>query len=324
MNPVIDRLLKSDEPCIRYRIRAAVLSEDPETKAMRSLRRDIASSPRALSLLSETSRDGTIPRRPYQKWTGAHWVATLLSEMDYPPGDLSIRPLVDQGVSFAVARQPRPSGPVEGRWRRCASQQGNAIRYAIRLGFADHRVEAMVKDLLVWQWPDGGWNCDQKPAACHASFHESLIPLRGLNAYAQASGDADVRHAVQRAADMFLERQLHRRKTTGEVIRPRFAATHYPYFWQYTFLHGLKAMVECGMIHDPRCAPALGLLESKRTPDGGFPAERKYYSVISAREERSRSGQTPVGWGPVSPKGKTENAFVTSEAVCILAAAGRL
>ena len=120
------------------------------------------------------------------------------------------------------------------------------------------------------------------------------------------------------------ESPLYRRKTTGEVIRPRFAMTHYPYFWQYNFSHGLKAMVECGLIRDPRCSSALDLLVSKRTPDGGFPAERKYYSVVAAGEKRCRSGQTLVGWGPTSQKRHHSNEFVTAEALSVLKAAGRL
>jgi len=324
MHPVVDRLLKSDEPCVRYRIRIGVLGEDPDSSAMRRLRRDIATNTRVQTLLSERTVDGTIPRSPYQKWTGAHWVATLLAEIGYPSGDTSLKPIVDQGVNWCCKAKPRPPWPVDGRWRRCASQQGNAILYAIRLGFADDRIEQMARDLVAWQWPDGGWNCDQRPEATHSSFHESLIPLRGLNAFTELSGNAGTRRVVKRAADMFLERKLYLRKTTGEVIHPRFAVTHYPYFWQYNFLHGLKAMVECGMIRDPRCTLALDLLESKRTPDGGFPAERRYYSVVSSGERNCRSGQTHVGWGSTSEKRRRSNEFVTAEALCVLKAADRL
>lgn len=196
MNAVVERLLKSDEPCIRYRIRTGVLGEDPDSRAMRCLRRDIAASPRVQALLSERTPNGTIPRGPYQKWTGAHWVAALLADIGYPPGDTSIRPIVDQGVNWSRKAAPRPPEPVNGRWRRCASQQGNAILYAVRLGFVDGRVEQMARDLIAWQWPDGGWNCDRRPEATHSSFHESLIPIRGLNAYGKLSRDAEIRRGV--------------------------------------------------------------------------------------------------------------------------------
>jgi hypothetical protein len=124
---------------------------------------------------------------------------------------------------------------------------------------------------------------------------------------------------------MFLDRKLFRRKTTGEVIKAGFALMHYPYFWQYTFLHGLRTMAEAGFILDPRCGEALDLLESKQLPDGGFPAERKHYSVVGSREKRNRSGQILVGWGPTSagPR-KRSNDFITAEALSVLKAAGRI
>jgi hypothetical protein len=324
MDLAIDRLLKSAEPCIRYRVRTGVLGEDNRSEAIQCLRREIAASPRVRALLSERTPIGTIPRGPYQKWTGAHWVATLLAESAYPPGNLTLKPLVDQGINWCLKAKPSVSRLIEGRWRLCGSVQGNAILYAIRLGFADDRTDQMVRDLCSWQWPDGGWNCDKRPAAIHSSFNESLIPLRALNAYANLTGDSKFRCAVTRAANMFLERSLFLRKTTGTVIRPRFAATHYPYFWQYNFLHGLVAMVECGLIQDPRCGPALDLLESKRTSDGGFPAECRYYVVVPSASKRHRSGVTFVDWGPTSKKGQRANEFVTAEAVCVLKAAGRL
>ena len=100
--------------------------------------------------------------------------------------------------------------------------------------------------------------------------------------------------------------------------------THYPFFWQYSFLHGLRAMVECGLISDPRCEDPLDLLESKRCADGGFAAERRYYSVIAPGARRCGSGKTLVGWGPTSEKRRRSNEFVTAEALAVLRAAGRL
>ena len=320
MEQVVARLLASDEPSVRYKVRVGVFGENPDSRAMRALRREIADSPRVRALLSQRSADGKIPGGPYRKWTGSHWVLTMLADLGYPEDDSSLRPMIEQGVSWAMRQTARV---VEGRARRCASQEGNALLYMLRRGFADARCGALAERLMQCQWPDGGWNCDKRPEATHSSFHESLIPLRALNAYAQTTGRTDVRDAVRRAAEMFLDRSLYLRKTTGEVMRPRFAMIHYPYFWQYTFLHGLRVMAACGLIHDPRCAPALDLLESKRTPDGGFPAERRYYSVAREDAKRCRSGQTLVGWGPTSEKRTRLNEFATAEALCVLKAAGR-
>jgi len=322
MTDIVERLSRSDEPAIRYKVLVGVLEEDPQSRKAKRLQEEIRRSRRVQKLLSERGPDGTLPHRAYRKWRGAHWVLTLLTDLAYPPRDKTLRPLVDQGCNWAL---DKTVCLLEGRPRRCASQEGNALLNLIRLGFADERCDALADKLLLCQWPDGGWNCDRRPEACHSSFHESLIPMRALVAYAQMTGNRKAKEAAGRTAEMFLERKLFRRKTTGEVIRPRFAAIHYPYFWQYTFLHGLKAMVEAGLVRDPRCADALDLLESKRLPDGGFPAERKYYSVLKSGEKRHRSGQTLVDWGPTctTRRGRS-NEFATAEALCILKAAGRL
>jgi hypothetical protein len=77
-------------------------------------------------------------------------------------------------------------------------------------------------------------------------------------------------------------------------------------------------MAETGFIGDPRCSEALDLLESKRLPDGGFPAEATY-----ARPGRpDLSGYSPVGWGSISKR--SLNPFVTADAMYVLRMAKRL
>jgi len=58
-----------------------------------------------------------------------------------------------------------------------------------------------------WQWPDGGWNCHRKPDASMSSVCETLLPMRGLSAYAEPSGDRQAHRAGQRAAEVFLDRR---------------------------------------------------------------------------------------------------------------------
>jgi hypothetical protein len=80
----------------------------------------------------------------------------------------------------------------------------------------------------------------------------------------------------------------------------------------------LKVMAEAGFISDPRCREALDLIETKRLPDGGFPAEESF-----SRPTRPQlSGYTPVAWG--GKNWKRLNPFVTADALYVLRAAGRL
>ena len=90
-----------------------------------------------------------------------------------------------------------------------------------------------------------------------------------------------------------------------------FVKLHYPCYWHYDILFGLKVMAEAGFINDSRCAVALNLLESKRLPDGGFPAEAKYYRVT----DKSISCRSLVDWGGTSKK--KMNEFVTVDALSV-------
>ena len=116
---------------------------------------------------------------------------------------------------------------------------------------------------------------------------------------------------------MFLQRRLFKRRRDGQILAPDFIRLHYPCYWHYDILFALKVMAEAGFIRDERCADALDLLESKRLPDGGFPAEFRYYRVA----ETHVSCGSPVGWGVTSAR--QMNEFVTAEALGVLKAAGR-
>ena len=78
-----------------------------------------------------------------------------------------------------------------------------------------------------------------------------------------------------------------------------FLQLHYPCYWHYDILFGLKVMAEAGFLQDPRCREALDILESKRLPDRGFPAEKKCYYVTPQVE----NGRSVVDWGGTSRNG---------------------
>lgn len=313
----MDTILKQlkSEPALAWKIAVNLTSLAPASPEAKKAARTTRKSPLVSSILE--SRDST--GDAYRKWTGSHWILSILADLGYPPGDPSLRPLMDETFDAWLSKfHEKHIRQIDGRTRRCASQEANAVWSSLRLGFADDRTEELVTRLIRWQWPDGGWNCDKRPEVSISSFMETLLPLRALALYAKVSGDPKVWLVVERAADVFLKRRLYRRQADQSVMDPRFVLLCYPYYWHYNILAGLVVMAEAGFISDPRCRDALDLLESKRLPDGGFPAEESY-----SRPTRPQlSGYTPVAWGGRSTK--KMNLFVTVDALTVLKAAGRI
>jgi hypothetical protein len=328
MKDVIGRLLDSGDPSIRLKTKAEVLGEDLDGPERERLKGEIASSARVRSLLSERGKDGRIGCHPYTKWFGAHWVLASLADLEYPPGDDSLRPMMEQIYDWLFSEEhlefsPRhhayaaPIRMVSRRPRVHASMEGNAIYYSLKLGLGDKRTDLLAKRLIDLQWPDGGWNCDRRPGATNSSFHESLLPLRGLTLHAQRKGNAESRLSATKAAEVFLKRRLlwcyHRPE---ELISARFQELAYPYYWHFGILQGLKVLAEAGFLADRRCDDAIALLVAKRLPDGGFPCERIFYR----RGKSATSGRSLCDWGRA---GRTVmNEFVTVDALSILRSRG--
>ena len=321
MEPIVVHLLQYGEPAVRFKLLTGALGRDPEDMLVSALRMTVRRSPLTQTLLADRDDAGRLPYHPYFKWLGAHWTLVQLADLGYPPGDDDLIPLREQVHDWLLGPGHTRNVPIiQERARRCASQEGNAVLAMLTLGLADDRTEELVRRLQGWQWPDGGWNCDRNPQATHSSYHETLIPLRALALHAQHTGDAASQSCVEQGVEVLLKRQLYLRLSTGEAIDAAFAQLHYPYYWHYNILYALRVMAECGAIDDPRCTRALDLLESKRLPDGGWPAETKYYTVY--RQGKLRSGHSRVDWGGV--KRQQMNPWVTAQSLAVLQAAGRL
>jgi len=333
---VLETLLRSAEPSLRWKVRTQVLGESPHSGVLRALEEAVRRSPRVRSILrrkTNLGRPGTL-RGVYYKWQGCHWALARLADLGYPEGDESLRPLVDRVLStwlkptyfreFSATTKRGGYGRVgvpviRGRYRRCGSQQGNALYSVTRLGLDDGRCHQLAERLLHWQWSDGGWNCDRSPSADTSSFMETLLPMQGLMAFGARAGAPAAVEGALGASEVFLARRLFKRISDGRVIRPEFVRLHYPVYYHYDILAGLRGMVEVGRIRDPRCDDALDVLELKRLPDGGWPAESKFYRY---QPQRFAAGSEFVNWGGTSST--RMNPWVTADALGVLHAAGRL
>ena len=226
MGTIVDALVASDEPSVRWKVRTGVLDEDPESRAIVRLRDEIRRSPRVRSLLER------VAGASYRKWSGGHWVLITLADIGYPAGDPVLEPLAERVMQtwlapryyaeFETTTSPykKPGVPLmDGRYRRCGSQHGGALLAAVTLGVQPAATDRLVERLLHWQWPDGGWNCSRRLTATSSSVYETLLPMRGLAAFADSHSNRSARQTCERAAEVLLSRRILYRRTTGTLIR---------------------------------------------------------------------------------------------------------
>jgi hypothetical protein len=284
---VIAWLLDGD-PAIRWQAMRDLTDATAEEVATE--RAKVATEGWGARLLALQTPDGS--------WAGAAWnrgwdstmhVLTLLWEMGLDPASDEARRAVGRvrdgvrwrgwdldgawrGEDFAGA--PYFAGEVEP----CINGQ-----VAASGAYFGQDVQRIVDRLLRERLPDGGWNCEAERGSTRSSFNTTICVLEALLEYELAGGRNEaVTEARLRGEEYLLERQLFRRKTTGEVIeRDRegetsFTRFAFPTWWHYDVLRGLEYLRRAGVTPDERVAEAIELVASKRDPDGQWPLDTQY------------------------------------------------
>ncbi|WP_328439730.1 hypothetical protein [Nocardia puris] len=210
---------------------------------------------------------------PYSKFDGIHWRLVEMAELvrlGVPSDPARCHAAVEVELAWLTSADrevPPQTDPVRPRWH--AAQDGNAIYAITVLGHgADERVGELVGIVLAKQWPDGGWNCDRKPMAHRSSFHESVTTALGLARYAQQFSHPEAAAAAARTAELLLQHRLFRRSKTGEAIHSSWTVPHYPPYWHYDVLQGLRLLDDLGLLDDPRADDAKEVLAGARVGDG--------------------------------------------------------
>ena len=105
--------------------------------------------------------------------------------------------------------------------------------------------------------------------------------LEGLLAYERAiGGSAAIAEVRRKGEEYLLERQLLRRKSTGEIVNPAWQQFSFPVRWHYDVLRGLEYFRSVGETTDSRMQEAIDLVRSKQRPDGTWPLENTYPGKI--------------------------------------------
>ena len=225
----------------------------------------------------------------WPKWRATVWAMMLLAELGVP----RTNPSITRGAEYFLRVMdgqdrswPPPKYSEEDLrgwrlvWEPCVT--GNMARTLAEFGFeSDPRVREMFEWLVKNQRDDGGWNCETEDsregeAVHHSSFMSTIEPLWAFSSLERQKWPRGGREAVERGVEFLLMHRLFKSDKSGKVIRPEWTQLHFPLFYFYDILHGLRVVTALGFGGDGRTKDARDLLLSKRLPDGTWPMEATY------------------------------------------------
>jgi hypothetical protein len=282
----MDWLLDSD-PAIRWQVlRDLVHAPEDEVAAERSR---VAVEGWGARLLDLQDEDGTWaggacfpggyfdrPREDDgQPWTSTLPTLQLLYEFGVDPADERVRGAVERardGCHWEHAGQPFFEGEVEP----CIN--GRVVALGAYFGLD---VSGVVARLLGEQLEDGGWNCEAENGSVRSSFATTINVLEGLLEHERATGGSAESAAARRPGEEYLlERNLFRRKSTGDVVDSAWLQFSFPVRWNYDVLRALDYFRATGDPPDPRLAEAIDLVRSKQQPDGSWLLENTHPGAV--------------------------------------------
>lgn len=260
---IIAWLLEGD-PSIRWQVMQDLL-DAPEAEVAAE-RAKVATEGAGAQLLAMQSDDGS--------WGGAAWNRGWDSTMHV------LMLLRDFGLDPAGAAAQRAIARVQAgvTWRGCGPPECDSnpffageheccinAQVAATGAYFGVDVTHLIERLMASQLSDGGWNCEAESGSKRSSFHTTICVLEALLAHERAAprNANAVREARWGGQVYLLERDLCRRRSTGEVIVDRKARGAdwtrfaFPTWWHYDLLRGLEYLRRAGVFPDARAAEAV-------------------------------------------------------------------
>jgi hypothetical protein len=261
VNDVVDWLLGQDQPSIRYHTLTQLLDKPESDPNVKSAHAMIAKKGWAADILSKQSEGGwwVIGESLYRpKYTASNWMLLILADL----GLNRTEPRIKRACELWIERFAKSDGGfgTEGMRKSELCLVGNTARALVQFGYADH---PKMKRAFAWlvreQKENGGWHCWGKNGVLDAWEGMSAFAV-----YPKQKWTRSIRRAVEKGAEFFLDRELHKQ---GARYSPWFRF-HYPVHYYYDLLVGLDFITALGFGDDNRLDFATELLKEKRGLDG--------------------------------------------------------
>ncbi len=271
----MDWLLEEEQPAIRHLALTRLLGKGSDDPDVRSARVGIAARGWAADLLSRQDPAGFWVAadslyRP--KYVATNWMLLVLADLGLTRAD----PRIVTASELWIRRFAKNDGGFnsDGGIKSHLCIAGNTARSLVLFGYADHpTVRSAFEWLAASASPRGGWSC--------FGSGRDLDSWEALSAFAVYPRDAwtpAMRRAVERGAEFFLERELHRQ---GARYEPWYRF-HYPVHYYYDLLVGLDFMSALGYGGDPRMGHAIDVMLRKRRRDGRWNLDAVHPDVEGA------------------------------------------
>ena len=263
---VIDWLLEENQPSVRYLTLTGLLGRSERDPEVRSAKESITNSGWAKDILDRQLPGGCWidEKNLYRpKYVSTNWMLLILSDL----GLTKEHPKIDKACQMWIKRFATKDGGFDSsngkRGHLCIT--GNTARALVKFGYVNHpKVRSAFEWFVRNQSKLGGWSCWNFGASHSGRNLDSWEPLSAFAVYPRQKWTKGMKLAVEKGAEFFLERELHRQ---GDHYEPWYRF-HYPVHYYYDILVGLDFMTALGYSDDRRLEHALSLLKKKKRSDG--------------------------------------------------------
>ena len=298
---VVRWLLEPAQPSIRYRTLTELLDRPETDPEVVEAKRRIPSVGLVADLLRARDPGGwwVSDQSLYTpKYSATNWQMLALSELGVDRTVPEVRASCELWMDRFALKGGGVGGNSKGTGHHCVV--GNMARGLIRLGYRDDpRIRRSLDWLVETADPKGGWSCFGRGRNL-----DSWEGLSAFAAYPRSRWTHAMTATVERAAEFFLGRELHRQ---GAAYAPWYRF-HSPVHYYYDVLVGLDLLTALGYGADQRLRFALDLLQSKRRRDGRWVLDAVHPDVegpIARWYERHPGARpTPLQLEPVGRPSK--------------------
>lgn len=272
-------LLEDDQPAAKYFALTELLGRRPGEQEVKEARESIPAKGWAAQILGSQKPSGwwvsdeTLYR---PKYLSTNWMLLVLSDLGLTKED----PRISAACELWIQRFSKPDGGfgTEGQRNGELCLVGNTARALVKFGYADHpKVASAFEWLVKHQKDNGGWHCWGSSGTIDA-----WEGMSAFAAYPREKWTRGMKRAVERGAEFYLERRLHRQ---GKPYDPWYRL-HYPAHYYYDILVGLDMITALGYGGDPRLDEALEILKGKMKKGGRWDLEAVHPDTPYAKDPK--------------------------------------